>query len=97
MQKIEYVEKSGRNFPFVYTYCDKRRKRCVWRCLRLISTKTMGYRKPSETSEMPFLRLSYAFPTPALLRRVGVGNVGNTYMFPTFLRPDAAPSYDGVF
>ena len=57
--------------------------------------KSTCYIKASETSEMHFLRLSYAFPTPALLRRVGVGNVGNTYRFPTFLRPDAAPPYDG--
>jgi hypothetical protein len=46
--------------------------------------KTKHYTQVSETSDLPcFLRFRHS----ALLKGDTVGNVGNTYRFPTFLRP----------
>ena len=46
--------------------------------------KTTHYTTVSETSDLPcFLRFRHS----ALLKGETVGNVGNTYRFPTFLRP----------
>jgi len=44
----------------------------------------------SETSEI--LQILHS----ALLRGLGVGNVGNTYRFPTFLRPPLRRLFWGV-
>lgn len=52
--------------------------------------KSSHYAKASETQKRCFLHVSYTFPTLPHREGEGVGNVGNTYRFPTFLRPRCA-------
>ena len=55
--------------------------------------KTVRYAIASETSETSdFLHFLHSAP----LGGESVGNVGNTYRFPTFLRPRCAPIWRAV-
>ncbi len=56
----------------------------------------MTYTVASETPGLSFLRFSYTFPTVPHCGGEGVGNVGNTYRFPTFLHPTLRRALEAV-